>query len=84
MKMEEITRLVAILIVLGFLLYLALTNLNRPTYGRKCSICGEFKGLYEVKTEDGFEDICKECMGKAVKEYKDERYRTDKETTEDK
>lgn len=83
MKMEEITRLVAILIVLSFLLYLALTNLSRPTYGRKCSICGELKGLYEVKTEDGFEDICKECMGKAVKEYKDERYRTDKETTED-
>lgn len=83
MKIEEITKLVAMIIVLGFLLYLAFTNHNRPTYGRKCSICGELKGLYEVKTEDGFEDICKECMGKAVKEYKDERDRTNKETTED-
>ena len=84
MKIEALTRFIAIFIVLGFLLYLALTNLNRPTYGRKCSICGELKGLYEVKTEDGFEDICKECMGKAVKEYKSVRNRTDKETTEDK
>ena len=83
MRIEELTRFIAILIVLGFLLYLAFTNLNRPTYGRKCSICGELKGLYEVKTEDGFEDICKECMGRAVKEYKNGQYRTTKETTED-